>query len=65
MVLLCPVTEKEQKLIEYKMSLVLTNQIGAYLRKMAIDEYIIYNDITNIILTFHVSFFYASLVPKY
>ena len=48
MVLRCPVTEEERKLIEYKMSLVPTNQIGAYLRKMAIDGYIIYTDTTNI-----------------
>ncbi|NDO20486.1 plasmid mobilization relaxosome protein MobC [Lachnospiraceae bacterium MD329] len=34
------VNEEERKLIEYKMSLVPTNQIGAYLRKMAIDGYI-------------------------
>ena len=42
MVLRCPVTDEERKLIEHKMSLVPTNQIGAYLRKMAIDGYIIY-----------------------
>lgn len=42
------VNEEERKLIEYKMSLVPTNQIGAYLRKMAIDGYIIYTDTTNI-----------------
>ena len=48
MVLRCPVTEEERKLIEHKMSLVPTNQIGAYLRKMAIDGYIIYTDTTNI-----------------
>ena len=48
MVLRCPVTEEERKLIEYKMSLVPTNQIGAYLRKMAIDGYIIYTDTSNI-----------------
>lgn len=48
MVLRCPVTEEERKLIEYKMSLVPTNQIGAYLRKMAIDGYIIYTDTANI-----------------
>ena len=44
MVLRCPVTDEERKLIEHKMSLVPTNQIGAYLRKMAIDGYIIYTD---------------------
>ena len=42
------INEEERKLIEYKMSLVPTNQIGAYLRKMAIDGYIIYTDTTNI-----------------
>ena len=42
------VNEEEKKLIEYKMSLVPTNQIGAYLRKMAIDGYIIYTDTTDI-----------------
>lgn len=42
------VTEEERKLIEYKMSLVPTRQIGAYLRKMAIDGYIIYTDTANI-----------------
>ena len=47
-VLRCPVTEEEQKLIEYKMSQLPTQQIGAYLRKMAIDGYIIYTDIKNI-----------------
>ena len=41
-------TEEERKLIEYKMSLVPTRQIGAYLRKMAIDGYIIYTDTANI-----------------
>ena len=48
MVLRCPVTEDERKLIEHKMSLIPTNQIGAYLRKMAIDGYIIYTDTTDI-----------------
>lgn len=48
MVLRCPVTDEERKLIEHKMSLVPTNQIGAYLRKMAIDGYIIYTDTTDI-----------------
>lgn len=42
------VSEDERKLIEHKMSLIPTNQIGAYLRKMAIDGYIIYTDITDI-----------------
>ena len=48
MVLHCPVTDEERKLIEHKMSLVPTNQIGAYLRKMAIDGYIIYTDTKDI-----------------
>ena len=47
-VLRCPVTAEERKLIEYKMSLVPTSQIGAYLRKMAIDGYVIYTNTTNI-----------------
>ena len=42
------VTNEERKLIEHKMSLVPTNQIGAYLRKMAIDGYIIYTDTKDI-----------------
>ncbi len=48
MVLRCPVTDEERNLIEHKMSLVPTNQIGAYLRKMAIDGYIIYTDTKDI-----------------
>ena len=48
MVLRCPVTDEERKLIEHKMTLVPTNQIGAYLRKMAIDGYIIYTDTKDI-----------------
>ena len=42
------VTEEERKLIEYKMSLVPTRQIGAYIRKMSIDGYVIHTDTTNI-----------------
>lgn len=42
------INEEERKLIEQKMSLIPTTQIGAYLRKMAIDGYIIYTDTTNI-----------------
>ena len=42
------VTNEERNLIEHKMSLVPTNQIGAYLRKMAIDGYIIYTDTKDI-----------------
>lgn len=48
MVLRCPVIDEERKLIEHKMSFVPTNQIGAYLRKMAIDGYIIYTDTKDI-----------------
>ena len=44
-VLRCPVTEEERKLIEQKMAQLPTSQIGAYLRKMAIDGYIIYVDV--------------------
>lgn len=47
-VLRCPVTEEERKLIELKMAQFKTHQIGAYLRKMAIDGYVIYTDTTNI-----------------
>lgn len=47
-VLRCPVTEEERKLIEQKMAQIPTNQIGAYLRKMAIDGYIIHTDTSNI-----------------
>ena len=42
------VTEEEKKLIEQKMALLPTKQIGAYMRKMAIDGYIIYTDTSNI-----------------
>ena len=48
MVLRCPVTDEERKLIEHKMSQLPTKQIGAYLRKMAIDGYIIYTDTKDI-----------------
>ena len=47
-VLRCPVTEEERRLIELKMAQLPTRQIGAYLRKMAIDGYIIYTDTSNI-----------------
>ena len=43
-VLRCPVTAEERAMIERKMSLIPTKRIGAYLRKMAIDGYIIYTD---------------------
>lgn len=42
------VNEEEKKLIEKKMSQLPTAQLGAYLRKMAIDGYIIYVDVKNI-----------------
>ena len=42
------VTPEERKLIEQKMALLPTKQIGAYLRKMAIDGYIIYTDLSEI-----------------
>ena len=47
-VLRCPVTEEERELIEQKMAQIPTKRIGAYLRKMAIDGYIIYTDTTDI-----------------
>jgi len=42
------VTEDEKKLIEEKMKILPTQRYGAYLRKMAIDGYIIYTDTANI-----------------
>ena len=45
-VLRCPVTAEERALIEQKMAQLPTQRIGAYLRKMAIDGYIIYTDTT-------------------
>lgn len=42
------VTEEEKKLIEQKMAQLPTHQIGAYMRKMAIDGLIIYTDTSNI-----------------
>lgn len=42
------VTEDEKRLIDEKMSQLPTQRIGAYLRKMAIDGYIIYTDTTDI-----------------
>ena len=47
-VLRCPVTAEERALIEQKMAQLQTKRIGAYLRKMAIDGYIIYTDTTDI-----------------
>lgn len=46
-VLRCPVTAEERALIEQKMAQ-LPKRIGAYLRKMAIDGYIIQVDTTDI-----------------
>lgn len=42
------VTEEEKKLIKQKMALLPTKQLGAYMRKMAIDGLIIYTDTSNI-----------------
>ena len=42
------VTEEEKQLIEQKMAQLPTQRIGAYLRKMAIDGYIINQDTTDI-----------------
>ena len=42
------VTAEEKELMEQKMTQLQTNRIGAYLRKMAIDGYIIYTDTTDI-----------------
>ena len=47
-ILRCPVTAEERALIEQKMAQLPTQRIGAYLRKMAIDGYIIYTDTTDI-----------------
>ena len=47
-VLRCPVTPEERELIEQKMAQLPTQRIGAYLRKMAIDGYIIYLDTADI-----------------
>ena len=48
MVLRCPVTQEERNLIEDKMKQLHATKIGAYLRKMAIDGYVIYRDDTEI-----------------
>lgn len=42
------VTEEERQLIDRKMQLVPTRRYGAYLRKMAIDGYVIQVDTTDI-----------------
>ena len=41
------VTAEERQLIRRKMETAHTNQLGAYLRKMAIDGLIIYTDMTD------------------
>ena len=41
------VTEEEKRLIDEKMAQLPTRRYGAYLRKMAIDGYIIYTDTTD------------------
>ena len=47
-ILRCPVTAEERALIEQKMTQLQTKRIGSYLRKMAIDGYIIQVDTTYI-----------------
>ena len=47
-ILRCPVTAEERTLIEQIMAQLQTKRIGAYLRKMAIDGYIIYTDTADI-----------------
>ena len=47
-ILRCPVTVEERNLIEKKMAQLQTKRIGASLRKMAIDGYIIYVDTRDI-----------------
>ena len=42
------VTEEEKRLIDKRMAQLPTRRYGAYLRKMAIDGYIIYTDTTDI-----------------
>lgn len=42
------VTEEEKNLIDQKMKQLPTKRYGAYLRKMAIDGYIIYTDTSDI-----------------
>ncbi|MFB2020080.1 plasmid mobilization relaxosome protein MobC [Pseudoflavonifractor sp. P01025] len=42
------VTAEEKELMEQKMAQLPTQRIGAYLRKMAIDGYIIYTDTADI-----------------
>lgn len=42
------VNEEEKELIELKMAQLQTNKMGAYIRKMAIDGFVIYLDTENI-----------------
>ncbi len=42
------VTEEEKNLIDQKIKLLPTKRYGAYLRKMAIDGYIIYTDTSDL-----------------
>ena len=42
------VTEEEKRLIDEKMKLLPTQRYGAYLRKMALDGYIIDTDMSNL-----------------
>ena len=42
------VTEEEKRLIDEKMKQLPTQRYGAYLRKMAIDGYIIHTDMSNL-----------------
>ena len=42
------VSKEEKELIELKMAQLQTNQMGAYMRKMAIDGFVIYLDTENI-----------------
>ena len=44
-ILRCPVTAEERNLIEQKMAQLQTKRIGAYLRKMAIDGYVVKLDL--------------------
>ena len=54
------VTADEKRLIEQKMAQLPTKRIGAYMRKMAIDGLIIYNDMSYI--KEFTKTYYASLI---
>lgn len=60
-VLRCPVTAEERALIEQKMAQLPTQRIGAYLRKMAIDGYIIYTDNLSFFRLWQYSIFFLAL----